>query len=103
MGRLYFDETNDDLCSELTPRSFQVGSEKEITPFFIARRGKCSFVQKVRNMEKMGVAVAIIVDNLDENVQHIIMKDDGTGNSIGIPAMLIDKEEGEKLIDFITN
>ena len=68
MGRLYYDESNADLCNELSQRNFQVGSEKEITPFFIARRGKCSFVQKVRNMEKMGVAVAIIVDNIDENV-----------------------------------
>ena len=30
------------------------------------------------------------------------MKDDGTGNSIRIPSMLIGKEEGQKLIDFLT-
>ena len=52
-------------------------------------------------MEKIGVAVGIIVDNTDENVQNIVMKDDGTGNSIRIPSMLIGKKDGEILIDFL--
>ena len=46
-------------------------------------------MKKVRYMEKIGVAVAIIVDNTDEDVENILMKDDGTGNSIRIPAMLV--------------
>jgi hypothetical protein len=36
----------------------------DITPFFLAERGgDCSFVQKVRHMEDVGVAVGIIIDN----------------------------------------
>lgn len=40
-------------------------------------------------MEKKGIALGIIIDNKDENILSIIMKDDGTGNSIRIPSMLI--------------
>ena len=53
-------------------------------------------------MEKIGVAVAIIVDHTEENDHNIIMKDDGTGNSIRIPSMLIGTKDGEKLINFLT-
>lgn len=45
-------------------------------------------------MEKQGVAVAIIIDDSDEDIKRIVMKDDGTGNSIRIPSMLISKEDG---------
>lgn len=54
-------------------------------------------------MEKQGVAVAIIIDNTDENVQNVVMKDDGTGNSIRIPSMLIGRSDGDKLIEFLTS
>ena len=54
-------------------------------------------------MEKIGVALAIIIDDTDERVDTFIMKDDGTGNSIRIPSMLIGKKDGDKLIDFITS
>lgn len=52
-------------------------------------------------MEKIGVAVGIIVDNTEENVEQIVMKDDGTGNAIRIPSMLIGKSEGNRLISNI--
>ncbi len=67
----------------------------------IGGRGGCSFVQKVRQMEDIGAAVAIIIDNTGEDVDHILMSDDGTGNGIRIPSMLISKADGLKLIDFI--
>jgi hypothetical protein len=73
----------------------------DITPFFIAERGECTFVQKVRFLEKIGVSVAIIIDNTDENIKNVIMKDDGTGNAIRIPSMLISKTDGKKLIDYL--
>ena len=71
------------------------------TPMMIAERGDCSFVTKVRHMEEAGVAVAIIVDNSDESVDQIVMSDDGTGAGIRIPALLISKSDGKKMIDFL--
>lgn len=67
----------------------------------IALRGDCSFVKKARNMESIGVAVAIIVDDQEEDVENIVMSDDGTGGAIRIPSMLIGKTDGKKFIDFL--
>jgi len=78
-----------------------VDADGDITPFWIAERGGCSFVKKVRNLENIGVAVVIIVDATEEDVEHIVMSDDGTGGGIRIPSMLIGKTDGRKLIDFV--
>jgi hypothetical protein len=59
-------------------------------------------VRKVRNMENIGAAVAIIYDTTEEDVDNIVMSDDGTGGGIRIPSMLIGKTDGKKLIDFLT-
>jgi hypothetical protein len=73
----------------------------DITPFFIVERGDCSFVKKVRNMENIGVAVGIIINDSDEDINNIVLSDDGTGGGLRIPSMLIGKTEGKKLLDFI--
>lgn len=80
---------------------FEKDADGDITPFFIAKRGGCSFVKKTRNMENIGVAVAIIIDDHEENVDNVIMSDDGTGGGIRIPAMLIGSSDGKKLLDFL--
>jgi hypothetical protein len=58
-------------------------------------------VKKVRNMENIGVAVAIIIDDSEEDIDGVIMSDDGTGGGIRIPSMLIGKTDGRKLIDYL--
>ena len=65
-------------------------------------RGDCSFVTKVRNIEKAGGSLAVIIDNTNtKNVRDIIMSDDGTGAGIRIPSMLISKKDGEILKEFL--
>ena len=55
---------------------------------------------KVRNAEHGGAKFVIIVDETDgEYPNQIIMVDDGTGNGIQIPSVLISKTDGEKLIE----
>lgn len=81
--------------------SYTKDADGDITPFIIAERGNCSFVRKVRNLENAGAAVAIVYDNAEEDVENIVMSDDGTGGGIRIPAMLIGKTDGKKLIDFL--
>jgi len=73
----------------------------DITPFFIVERGDCSFVKKVRNMENIGVAVGIIINDSDDDINSIVLSDDGTGGGLRIPSMLITKTDGKKLLDFI--
>jgi hypothetical protein len=45
-------------------------------------------------MENIGVAVAIIADNTNEDIETIVMSDDGTGGGIRIPSMLIGNRDG---------
>ena len=72
-------------------------------PFMVADRGDCTFVQKVRNIEESGAALAIIIDETDEDINDIIMSDDGTGAGIRIPSMMMSKGDGIKLLDWFSN
>ena len=73
-----------------------------MTPIFLVDRGNCHFVTKVRNVEKAGGSLAVIIDDSGTNhVNKIIMSDDGTGTGIRIPAMIISKEDGKKLKSFL--
>lgn len=56
---------------------------------------------KVRNMEDIGVAVGIVIDNEKESVDSIVMSDDGSGMGIRIPSLLISKNDGDILLDFL--
>lgn len=93
------------MCSQSSSHAYDYKKTEQnetfLTPFMIADRGGCSFVEKVRNMEDAGAAVGIVVDYTDENIETVVMSDDGTGNGIRIPSMLISKKDGKKLIDFI--
>jgi hypothetical protein len=73
-----------------------------LTPIFLVDRGECSFVTKVRNIEKAGGSIAVIIDDQNEDIKHVIMSDDGTGTGIRIPAMIIGKKDGQILKDFLT-
>ena len=61
-------------------------------PVILLDRGECSFVQKVRNVEKVGANVALIGDTKIENSEVFIMSDDGSGHSINIPSFFISKQ-----------
>lgn len=52
-------------------------------------------------MENIGVSVAIIIDESDEDIRKVVMSDDGTGGGIRIPSMIISKSDGKKLLDFL--
>ncbi len=57
---------------------------------------------KVRNIERAGGSLAVIINDTPEDINKVIMSDDGTGTGIRIPAMLIGKKEGQILKDFLT-
>lgn len=88
-------------CDELPEANFTLDFDGDITPFYLAERGGCSFVKKVRNMENIGVSVAIIINDNDDRIESVVMSDDGTGGGIRIPAILITKSDGLKLLDFL--
>ena len=53
--------------------------DTDMVPIVLVDRGQCTFVTKVRNLEKLGVKLAIIADNEEELSENLIMADDGTG------------------------
>ena len=58
-------------------------------PVILLDRGDCTFVTKVRNVEKVGANVALIGDSKREDSNIFIMSDDGSGHSINIPSFFI--------------
>ncbi len=101
MGKIHFDKNDELACSEFSAEDKQeLERSADITPFYIAKRGECSFVQKVRNMENIGVAVGIVIDDHAETVENVLMSDDGTGGGIRIPSMLISNPDGKKLLQW---
>lgn len=103
-GRIYFDPTNPDGCEPYGEFDFiddHHNVKKGKNPIIIAERGSCSFVQKVRNIEHAGGAAAIVVDDKLEDIEYVIMSDDGTGSGIRIPSMLVGRSDGYKFIDYL--
>jgi hypothetical protein len=97
---LHYNATEPFACDEFPETQTINRTQDDISPFYLAARGDCSFVQKVRNLENIGVAVAIIIDNRPEMIDEILMSDDGTGGGIRIPSMLIGQNDGQKLINW---
>ena len=103
IGRIYYNASNADGCSRSNFTSdFSGDPDGILTPIFLVDRGHCTFVQKVRNIEKAGGSLAVIIDDGNSDVKSVIMSDDGTGTGIRIPAMIIGKKEGQILKDFLT-
>jgi len=70
----------------------------------MVRRGYCSFSRKVKIAYEKGAHAVIIVDREDssltkDDIHRIIVGDDGYGDKVRIPSILISKEEGAQLIE----
>ena len=103
IGRIYYNATNSKGCSRTNiTNDFSGDPDGILTPIFLVDRGECTFVTKVRNIEKAGGSLAVIIDDTGaENIHDIIMSDDGTGSGIRIPSMIISKKDGQLLKDFL--
>merc|ERR1719427_1468153 len=59
----------------------------------LVERGACTFVKKVKNCQDAGAKGVIVYNNV--NLQQLpIMADDGKGDSVSIPSIIIDKGDG---------
>ena len=75
--------------------------DTDLTPVVLVDRGGCTFVTKVRNIENLGVKLAVIADNTTEDSENLIMADDGTGHSINIPSFIIRKKDADLIKESI--
>ena len=88
---------NKNGCNPFTEDMFLEEAQKALfhnkvaleLPVILLDRGDCTFVTKVRNVEKAGANVALIADRKQENSNIFIMSDDGSGHSINIPSFLL--------------
>jgi hypothetical protein len=106
MGRLYYDPNDkekDYACKPLTGITLAPEPSLDRYPIIMVDRGTCSFVTKTRNVQNLGGHLALIVDNSDEQIETILMADDGSGSDINIPAILISKRDGDILKEFFKN
>jgi len=107
-GNLYFDFVNTDkeiACKPLFNLDGINMPKPDVakSPMVLIDRGNCSFVTKVHNVEKVFGRAAIIVNNNEDDVTRIIMSDDGTGDDITIPAVLINKKQGDIIKQFFVD
>jgi len=79
---------------------FQFKQDAFATKIVLVDRGTCSFTTKVRNAERAGASLVVVIDDRQEDITDVIMGDDGTGMGIRIPSMLIGKQSGKILKDF---
>ena len=64
--------------------------------FLLVSRGNCTFETKLKNAEMIGIDLVVFVDNVLERTESITI-DTQEKNTIEIPAIFIDKFDGEKL------
>ena len=90
------------MCTRLnvTDESVSELLDTKKTKIVLVDRGGCSFVTKVRNAERVGASLVVVIDNRFENITDVVMGDDGTGTGIRVPSMLIGKTDGELLKNF---
>jgi hypothetical protein len=62
-GAISFNKYADKMCGNQDDLPALVPSSSGYPTFAIADRGDCSFVEKVRNMEGLGAALGIVINN----------------------------------------
>ena len=104
---MFIPQRNVDGCEPFTEDMFDESARKALfhdtvafeLPMILLERGQCTFVTKVRNVERAGANVALIGDNKVENSEVFIMSDDGSGHSVNIPSFLIRKVTSDGIFE----
>ena len=74
--------------------------DKKGAKIVVVLRGICEFVTKARNAERAGASLLVVADDKEEDVNGIVMNDNGIGVGINIPSMLIGKGHGRSIIEY---
>ena len=64
-------------------------------------KGRCTLVEKIHNIEEAGGHLAIIIgEESDTNIENRFLADEVANSDVSIPAILISRTNGQKLIDY---
>lgn len=106
-GRLFYDlndKDDDYACKPLNKFHENFETKADRFPIIMVDRGNCTFVTKSRNVQNLGGSMALIINNREEeNIDNVLMMDDGSGSDIYIPTIIISKKDGDKLKQFMFN
>jgi len=77
-----------------------------VVDIVVVRVGGCSPVTKVKVAQRKDVHAVLFVDDSDKSekdIQDIILPDDGEGDTVTIPSILVSRRQGEMLFDAMRN
>ena len=103
-GRIYYDLENkeeDYACRPLTGINIQLDDNLDRSPIVLVDRGRCTYVTKTSNVQNIGGRLALIINNVPGSIENTLINDDGSGSDLIIPAVLISKEDGNKIKKFL--
>jgi len=104
LGRVFLPREGQELaCEPLSPIDWVDDPDPDNSPILMVDRGVCSFTVKVKNAQNIGARAVVVVDNIDEDVDRIIMSDNGAGGNLYIPSLLISMDDGALIKEFINN
>jgi len=101
LGRVFYNELEAKACSVMSPLDFSEDPDARNSAILLVDRGECLFVVKVRNAQDAGAQAVIIVDNVSEDVDSLIMTDNGSSGNLSIPSFLISKKDGDAIKQYL--
>jgi hypothetical protein len=91
----------EDACSPLTNSR---DNDLDRHPIILAKRGGCHFTQKARYAQLAGAKMFLVFDNkADEYLPDLTIADDGQGEEIQIPVLMIANKFGLKMEEFLSD
>ena len=73
----------------------------EMYPIILAERGNCTLTQKAQNAQDAGAKMIIIIDTINEDLEHTMPVGDGQEGRIHIPTIMIGPQHGAKIKQYI--
>ena len=67
----------------------------------LAYMGSCPIIQKARNAQSAGASMLVLINNNDQNIENVILEEDGAQSDIKIPVGLISLTNGRIMQNYI--
>ena len=67
----------------------------------LAYMGSCPIIQKARNAQSAGASMLVLINNNDQNIENVILEEDGAQSDIKIPVGLISLSNGRIMQNYI--